>query len=455
MPATVSIGRLQFDPDALVLYDDGQIVPLAPLPAQMLAALLRAGGDVVSAAWMRKALWNDAPIEDRNVNQQIYVLRRVLRRDPQVSVENVPRRGYRLVVASIPAAQSAPVPMARRPGRPRAIAWACAVAVLALFSTLIPARESADASDRELALANYLAAAEGPHHLDLAAQYYRSLLTRYPNSAAGNGGLALVDARRALELSADVPARERAFEAAATEAATALHRNPRDSNALTALGIVASVRDHCQGSARRMFDAAVTADPNSETPRAWRAKYFLSLGDFADAGRDFRAISQNVPTSGYAVGSFGEWLLLNRDYVRASAVLSQAVDLGNHPGFTRYWLARAYYLRGLDAQALRLSNLLLAMYPNEASALVIRLHVEAREGNVRAALADLHRIESIRNVAQTDPVALASAEVAMGNRGQAMRAVRQYVASGALSLDEMARLRTDPDLEPIRKDRGV
>jgi len=52
----------------------------------------------------------------------------------------------------------------------------------------------------------------------------------------------------------------------------------------------------------------------------------------------------------------------------------------------RYWLARAYDLRGLDADALRLANVLLGMYPNETSALVIRLRVEAREGEIVVAL---------------------------------------------------------------------
>ena len=67
----------------------------------------------------------------------------------------------------------------------------------------------------------------------------------------------------------------------------------------------------------------------------------------------------------------------------------------------RYWLARAYDLRGLDADALRLANVLLGMYPNETSALVIRLRVEAREGDTRAALADFRQIERTKDVAVT------------------------------------------------------
>src|ERR1700720_41104 len=104
MSTSVSIGRLRFDLESLVLSDGNEIVSLAPLPARMLAELLRADSGVVSAARMRKVLWDDARIEDRNLHQQMYVLRRALRRDPSIAIENVPHRGYRLVVAPATAA---------------------------------------------------------------------------------------------------------------------------------------------------------------------------------------------------------------------------------------------------------------------------------------------------------------------------------------------------------------
>jgi hypothetical protein len=70
------------------------------------------------------------------------------------------------------------------------------------------------------------------------------------------------------------------------------------------------------------------------------------------------------------------------------------------------------------------------------------------------ALADFHRIERIPDVGQTDPVALVSADVAMGRRAEALRVVQRYVSSGVLDLDEMARLRTDPDLDSLRTNPG-
>jgi DNA-binding winged helix-turn-helix (wHTH) protein/Tfp pilus assembly protein PilF len=441
MPATVLVGRLRFDLENRVLYDGSEIVPLAPLPAQMLVELVRANSDVVSAAWMRNTLWGDAAVEERNLNQQMYILRRALRRDPSIAIENVPRRGYRLVVAP-PA-----VPQRRQRSR---IFWVSAAAALGALLTQIPQPQSAVPLDNhDLAIGNYLATSEGPNHLDRAAHYYRALVAESPYDGAGYGGLAVIDARRALNLACH-DARSHYFDVARVEAAAALRRDTNESNALTALGIVTSVHDHRIDIARRMFDAAVAADPGAESPRAWRAKFLLSIGAFDEAGREFQMMSQDEPTSGYAVGLFGEWLVLDRDYKRAGSVLSQAIDLGNHPGLARYWLARSYYFRGLDKQALRLANEVLALYPGEASAIALRLRIEARDGDMRAALVDFERLQRIQDPNEMDPIALASASVALGKRTEASRILRQYLSSGGAGLDEIARIRTDPDFDSLR-----
>ncbi len=442
MPATQPVGRFRFDPDALVLYDGTEIVPLAPVPAQILATLVRARGDVVTAQSLRAAIWGDAAVEERNLNQQIYVLRKALRADPSVAIENVPRRGYRLVAAVTPRRRHGP------------LAWAGVAAGLALAlasDSMHPAarpQAPSNAAQRDLALANYLLTSEGSGHLVDAARYYRAFIALAPGDAAGYGGLALADAKAAL--GAIGAARSRSFEAARDEALVALRRDRNQSNALTALGIVASVDDRRIDLAERFFDAAVAADPSAESPRAWRGKFRLSVGDFKEAGCDLRTVALDVPTSGSAVGLYGEWLVLDRDYVQASAVLSQALDLGYHPGFTRYWLARAYHGRGLDAQALRLSDEVLALYPDEPSALALRLRVEERLGDKRGAMRDLARIERVRDPNKVDPIALASADVAMGMRTAALGTLAHFESSGDAGLDEIARIRTDPDFDTLR-----
>src|SRR5579872_6168079 len=93
------IGRLRFDAESLVLYDGGQVVPLAPLPAKILALLVNSSEQLVATEALRAAVWADATVEERNLNQQLYLLRRALRREPRAKIEYVSRRGYRLTVA--------------------------------------------------------------------------------------------------------------------------------------------------------------------------------------------------------------------------------------------------------------------------------------------------------------------------------------------------------------------
>jgi len=443
MPGTAALGRLRFDPQRLVLYDGPELVPLAPLPAKMLAVLLSASGELVASAAMREALWGDQPVEERNLNQQMYVLRRVLRRDPRIAIENVPRRGYRLVVAGV----QAPPARSRRPLL-FASGLAAALALIALVQHQ-SASSAGAAIARDLSIAGYYADTEGPNHLGRARDYYRAVIARAPDDARGYGGMAIVNAKHALDGAGDD--RARAFQSARESANAALQRDPKESNALTALGIVAAVRDRRADVARRDFDAAVSADPAAESPRIWRAKLRLALGDFEGAGRDFRAASQIAPTSGSAVGSFGEWLVFDHQYEGATKILSQAMDLGNHPGFTRFWLARAYHLRGLDKQAMHFVNLCLDLYPNEPSALAVRVTIEVRQHKMRAALSDLQLIER-SEVRQPDPIALAMADAAVGKPADAMRVLRRNAAT--LDFYSIARLRADPDFATLRAEHG-
>jgi hypothetical protein len=94
----------------------------------------------------------------------------------------------------------------------------------------------------------------------------------------------------------------------------------------------------------------------------------------------------------------------------------------------------------------------LALYPREPAALVLRLRVEARHGEMQAALADYQGIEQVQNPNQIDPLAIASAEIALGKRCEAVRTLQHYMSSGWPGLDEIDRILTDPDFDALRSD---
>jgi DNA-binding winged helix-turn-helix (wHTH) protein len=93
----------------------GTTVRVAPKTAQVLAALCRRAGEIVSKEALIEEVWSDAFVTDDGLWHGIAELRRVFdddARSPGV-IETLPRRGYRLLAhvepSAPPAAGEAPV----------------------------------------------------------------------------------------------------------------------------------------------------------------------------------------------------------------------------------------------------------------------------------------------------------------------------------------------------------
>lgn len=84
--------------DRLLLID-GDIVPLAQKTFEVLLALVERNGQIVEKEELMQKVWPDAFVEEGNLTQHIYKLRKTLGRSPsgQHYIENLPRRGYRFV----------------------------------------------------------------------------------------------------------------------------------------------------------------------------------------------------------------------------------------------------------------------------------------------------------------------------------------------------------------------
>jgi len=94
------IGSFQLDAEQKVLSRDGEIVPLTPKAIEVLIVLARRQGDVASKEELFAAAWPDTWVDDSTLAKVIYTLRRDLGPlpDGRPLIENIPKRGYRLVV---------------------------------------------------------------------------------------------------------------------------------------------------------------------------------------------------------------------------------------------------------------------------------------------------------------------------------------------------------------------
>jgi DNA-binding winged helix-turn-helix (wHTH) protein/TolB-like protein len=90
-------GPYQVDIPGQRLLREGQPVAIAPKALDLLLILLRDRGRVVSKAQLMRELWGDTVVEDANLTQQVFTLRRILGAAPHGStyIDTVPRRGYR------------------------------------------------------------------------------------------------------------------------------------------------------------------------------------------------------------------------------------------------------------------------------------------------------------------------------------------------------------------------
>jgi len=91
-------GPYLLDPDDRLLLYRTRPVPLTPKAFDTLVALVKAGGRAVSKHELMRSVWPDAAVEEGTLTQNIFILRKILVRDPgdHEYIETVPKHGYRL-----------------------------------------------------------------------------------------------------------------------------------------------------------------------------------------------------------------------------------------------------------------------------------------------------------------------------------------------------------------------
>ena len=90
-------GPFRVDPDKQVLLRDGKPVPVTPKAFDTLLILIRNSREVVSKDELMKAVWPDAFVEESNLAQNVFVLRKALGDTPDDRryIVTLPGRGYR------------------------------------------------------------------------------------------------------------------------------------------------------------------------------------------------------------------------------------------------------------------------------------------------------------------------------------------------------------------------
>lgn len=90
-------GPFRLDTVEKVLLRDGEPVPLTPKAFDTLVALVERSGHLVKKDELMRAVWSDAFVEESNLTNNVYALRKMLGEgeNGKSYIETVPKRGYR------------------------------------------------------------------------------------------------------------------------------------------------------------------------------------------------------------------------------------------------------------------------------------------------------------------------------------------------------------------------
>lgn len=94
-----AFGPFRMDPVRRLLLRDNKSVPLPPKAFELLLLLVENNGQVMEKTELLECLWPGSVVEEANLSQTIYLLRRALAdgTEGQQYIETIPKRGYRFV----------------------------------------------------------------------------------------------------------------------------------------------------------------------------------------------------------------------------------------------------------------------------------------------------------------------------------------------------------------------
>ena len=101
-------GPFRLEPAERKLLRGSEVVVLTPKAFETLVLLVRNSGHLLEKDELLRMLWPDSFVEEGNLSNNIFVLRKALGENPPY-IETVPKRGYRFVgaVRQLPSAEKA------------------------------------------------------------------------------------------------------------------------------------------------------------------------------------------------------------------------------------------------------------------------------------------------------------------------------------------------------------
>jgi DNA-binding winged helix-turn-helix (wHTH) protein/Flp pilus assembly protein TadD len=425
-------GSFRLDVERLLLFHRSEAVPLGPKVVETLLALVEHPGEVLPKNELIERIWPEGYVEEANLAQNIYVLRKTLRALASLdAIETVPRRGYRFTV---PVRQCERVPAAVAPSRrPR---WAAAIAGVATFIVLCSVvlvtfaathragnvGLSADGA-RLYEIGRYYWNQRTRAGVERSLDYFAEVIRTDPRDARGYAALADANA-----IMGDYKYGEQKphvyFARARSYARLALTLDPNSAEAHAALGLIA-MDGHDLAEAITELQHAIALDPAYGPAHEWYGIALYQQGDLRAAFAQLQIAGDLDPLSVSTSAWLSSAAYLDRHFNEAIAYSRQALDLAPEHTDVLTTIGEAYEAEG---------NFSRAIDAYKQFALTCKMHCTAEGAALLAhAYAKEHRMPEARaqlafamqHASEVEPTDLAAAAAAVGDRSIALGLLRR------------------------------
>ena len=314
-------GPFTLDTERRRLFRLGEAITVPPKALDVLHLLLDNRGRTVDKGDLMSRVWPDAIVEEANLTQSVFVLRRALGDEPSDPryISTVARRGYRFV-GSVSETGSEPLRTERR------------------------------RVHRTASLEAYHAYVKGRHYwskrdvdgVRAALGYFRQAIDLDPTYALAYVGLAecfLVLRGHCWPCAPD------ALLTAKAAASRALEIDDTIAEAHAALGMIRMTSEWNWAGAEQSFGCAIELAPDYATARNWCANYLAAQGRFDEAVREAAEAVRLDPLSVTWRMGVGHMLFLARRYAESVDAELSALEMD-----PQFWLA--HWVLGLAYEQL-------------------------------------------------------------------------------------------------------
>jgi DNA-binding winged helix-turn-helix (wHTH) protein/Tfp pilus assembly protein PilF len=418
-------GPFQLNAERLSLTADGEPVALGPRVVDTLLALVENAGAVVDKNALLDRVWPEGFVEEANLTQNIYVLRKALAaRGLSSAIETAPRVGYRFI-APVHLLAAAREPAFRR----RIVAALSAVAFAAASFALVASSghgstASATLSERGARLYQIglyywnLRTREG---LQKSLTYFTQVTETDPLSAHGYAALAdanvtMADYCYGTHRPAVYLARARAY------ADKALTLDPNSAEAYAALGFIDLWNKNVPRGMSELR-RATALDPTYGPAHEWYGIALIGHGQRAEGMRHLRIAANVDPLSVTATAWLGSTALQNGRFDDAVAYSREALELAPQRMDALLTIGETYEAQGDYKAAIAAFERYASTnsyFRPEGAALLARAYALDR----RIAQARAQFDFASKHVRQVNPVDLLAAAAAIGDRNAALQVLR-------------------------------